>query len=98
MYVIDSDDQERLSEAAEEFRRLAQADELKDVVILIFANKQDLPNAKSPMAISEALQLHKLKQHCRKQFATYQLLRATLFYSDFLYLHGNQFSKIRKDN
>lgn len=63
VYVIDSNDQERLSEAAEEFRWIAQEDELRDVVILIFANKQDLPNAKSPMVISETLQLHKLRQH-----------------------------------
>ena len=37
-------------------------DELRDAKILIFANKQDLPNALSASEIVEALSLHKIKQ------------------------------------
>uniref|UniRef100_A0A7N5JA93 ADP ribosylation factor 4 n=1 Tax=Ailuropoda melanoleuca TaxID=9646 RepID=A0A7N5JA93_AILME len=50
IFVVDSNDRERIQEAAEELQKMLQEDELRDAVLLIFANKQDLPNA---MAISE---------------------------------------------
>lgn len=40
-----------------------QEDELKDAVLLVFANKQDLPNALSVSEIQERLQL---KNTCRQ--------------------------------
>lgn len=66
IYVIDSSDHERMSEAAEELTSFLYEDELRDTLVLVFANKQDFPNAKSPTAISEALKMHKIRQHCRK--------------------------------
>ncbi|KAM9845864.1 ADP-ribosylation factor 4 [Aulostomus maculatus] len=50
IFVVDSNDRERIPESAEELNKMIQEDELKDAVLLIFANKQDLPNA---MAVSE---------------------------------------------
>uniref|UniRef100_A0A8B9VJA3 ADP-ribosylation factor n=1 Tax=Anas zonorhyncha TaxID=75864 RepID=A0A8B9VJA3_9AVES len=50
IFVVDSNDRERIQEAAEELQKMLQEDELRDAVLLLFANKQDLPNA---MAISE---------------------------------------------
>ncbi|KAG8430958.1 hypothetical protein GDO86_019654 [Hymenochirus boettgeri] len=50
IFVVDSNDRERIQEAAEELQKMLQEDELRDAVLLVFANKQDLPNA---MAISE---------------------------------------------
>uniref|UniRef100_A0A9J7ZGL5 ADP-ribosylation factor 4 n=4 Tax=Otophysi TaxID=186626 RepID=A0A9J7ZGL5_CYPCA len=50
IFVVDSNDRERAQEAAEELQKMLQEDELRDAVLLVFANKQDLPNA---MAISE---------------------------------------------
>lgn len=50
IFVVDSNDRERTQEAAEELQKMLQEDELRDAVLLVFANKQDLPNA---MAISE---------------------------------------------
>lgn len=50
IFVVDSNDRERIQEGAEELRKMLQEDELQDAVLLLFANKQDLPNA---MAISE---------------------------------------------
>ena len=35
-------------------------DELRDCILLVLANKQDLPNAWSALKMSEQLQLHKL--------------------------------------
>uniref|UniRef100_A0ABI7ZT40 ADP-ribosylation factor n=1 Tax=Felis catus TaxID=9685 RepID=A0ABI7ZT40_FELCA len=50
IFVVDSNDRERIQEGAEELQKMLQEDELQDAVLLLFANKQDLPNA---MAISE---------------------------------------------
>jgi ADP-ribosylation factor-like protein 1 len=36
-------------------------EELKDAVILVYANKQDLPNALSEAQIAEAMGLHDIK-------------------------------------
>ncbi|KAB5513795.1 hypothetical protein DKX38_027701 [Salix brachista] len=38
-----------------------QEEELKGAVVLIFANKQDLPGALDDAAVTEALELHKIK-------------------------------------
>ncbi|KAA0184136.1 ADP-ribosylation factor 1 [Fasciolopsis buskii] len=36
-------------------------DELRDVIILVFANKQDLPNAMSPAEITDKLRLQEIR-------------------------------------
>jgi len=61
IYVVDSNDKERIGEAKEELSRMMNEDELKDAVVLVFANKQDLPNALSPSDITEKLGLHLVK-------------------------------------
>ncbi len=60
MLVVDSNDRERVAEAGEELRRILREDELRDAVLLIFANKQDLPNAMSVAEVTEKLGLHSL--------------------------------------
>jgi small GTP-binding protein len=40
IFVVDSDDKERLSEAQYELQQMLNAEELKDAALLIFANKQ----------------------------------------------------------
>ena len=58
IFVVDSNDRERVESAKEELQRLTREDELKDVCVLILANKQDLPNAMSVKEITEQLELH----------------------------------------
>ena len=52
IYVIDSNDLNRMkgrpTHAKEELHRLLNTSELSDVKLLVFANKQDLPNAVAP--------------------------------------------------
>lgn len=43
IFVVDSNDRERISEAREELQRMLNEDELREALLLIFANKQDLP-------------------------------------------------------
>ena len=60
IYVVDSNDRERISEAAEELQKMLREDELRDATLLVFANKQDLPNAMSVSEVTDKLGLHSL--------------------------------------
>ena len=42
IFVVDSNDRERVSEAREELQRMLNEDELRDALLLVFANKQDI--------------------------------------------------------
>jgi len=61
IYVVDSNDRDRLNEAHEELSKMLQEDELRDAILLVFANKQDLPNAMSVAEITDKLGLHQLR-------------------------------------
>lgn len=43
VFVIDSSDRDRLDEARTELARIIQDREMKDALLLVFANKQDIP-------------------------------------------------------
>mmetsp|Transcript_46765 Transcript_46765/g.77445 ORF Transcript_46765/g.77445 Transcript_46765/m.77445 type:complete len:181 (-) Transcript_46765:57-599(-) len=62
IFVIDSNDRERTSEARDELHRLLADDQLRDAAILILANKQDLPHSMSPAEITDKMNLHSLGQ------------------------------------
>ncbi len=62
IFVVDSNDRERVSQAHFELERMLNDDELRDARLLVFANKQDLPNAMSAAEITEKLGLHSLRQ------------------------------------
>ncbi|KAJ6257235.1 LOW QUALITY PROTEIN: ADP-ribosylation factor [Drechslerella dactyloides] len=62
IFVVDSNDRERVSEAREELQRMLNEDELRDALLLVFANKQDLPNAMNAAEITDKLGLHSLRQ------------------------------------
>jgi len=59
--VVDSNDRERVSEARDELMRMLNEDELREALVLIFANKQDLPNAMNAAEITDKLGLHGLR-------------------------------------
>uniref|UniRef100_A0A8R7P684 ADP-ribosylation factor n=1 Tax=Triticum urartu TaxID=4572 RepID=A0A8R7P684_TRIUA len=52
IFVVDSNDRERVVEARDELHRMLNEDELRDAVLLVFANKQDLPNAMNAAEIT----------------------------------------------
>lgn len=60
--MVDSNDRERVSEAREELQRMLNEDELRDALLLVFANKQDLPNAMNAAEITDKLGLQALRQ------------------------------------
>jgi len=61
IFVIDSNDRERVEEARDELNKMLTEDELKDAALLIFANKQDLPNALTAAEITDKLGLQSLR-------------------------------------
>ncbi|KAJ5047449.1 uncharacterized protein L3040_003276 [Drepanopeziza brunnea f. sp. 'multigermtubi'] len=62
IFVVDSNDRDRVVEAREELQRMLNEDELRDAILLVFANKQDLPNAMNAAEITDKLGLHSLRQ------------------------------------
>ena len=61
IFVVDSNDKDRIEEAAEELKKMLNEDELKDCTVLVMANKQDLNTALSPNEITQKLELQGLK-------------------------------------
>ena len=57
IYVIDASDRARLETSRSELLTMLVEEELKGVPLLVFANKQDLPEALGPDEISNALGL-----------------------------------------
>jgi len=62
IFVVDSNDRDRVVEAREELQRMLNEDELREALLLVFANKQDLPNAMNAAEITDKLGLHSLRQ------------------------------------
>lgn len=111
IFVVDSNDKERISEARDELHRMLNEvyllnayhesvrnpssvsshdmthelnylifsqEELRDATLLVFANKQDLPNAMRVSEITDKLGLHSLRQR-----RWYVIILLILCYSHF---------------
>jgi len=61
IYVVDSSDAERMGISKQELVGMLEEDELKEAALMVFANKQDLPNALPSDAIADKLGLGALK-------------------------------------
>lgn len=61
IFVVDSNDRERIAEAEQELHNMLSEDDLKDSVLLVFANKQDLPNSMSTAELTDKLKLNVLR-------------------------------------
>ncbi|KAL5350204.1 ADP-ribosylation factor, Arf Arf6 [Pseudogymnoascus australis] len=61
IFVVDSSDHERIDEARQELHRIANDREMKDSLLLVFANKQDIEGALTPQQVTDALKLNKLE-------------------------------------
>ena len=61
IFVVDCADRDRIDEARQELHRIINDREMRDAIILIFANKQDLLGAANASSIAEGLGLHTIK-------------------------------------
>ncbi|KAI9709288.1 MAG: ADP-ribosylation factor, Arf Arf6 [Bogoriella megaspora] len=57
IFVIDSNDRDRMDEARLELQRIIQDREMKDALLLVFANKQDISGCMTPQEVKGLLKL-----------------------------------------
>jgi len=57
IFVVDSNDRDRIDQCRNELEIMCAEDALRSLPLLVFANKQDLPNAMTVVEVSEALGL-----------------------------------------
>ena len=57
IFVVDSNDRDRIDDAREELHKMLAEEELRDSVVLVFANKQDLPGAMTAPEVTDKLGL-----------------------------------------
>lgn len=61
IFVVDSTDRMRVQEARLELHRILNDREMRDVILLVFANKQDLQGAMKPIEVQDQLGLGELR-------------------------------------
>ncbi|NXX36721.1 ARL14 protein, partial [Nicator chloris] len=61
LYVVDSSDKRRLEESRREFELMLKNDSIKNVPVVVLANKQDLPGA---LNAEEITRRFKMKKYC----------------------------------
>lgn len=61
IYVVDSLDRERIRKATAEFQAIVNDPLMRNSIILVFANKQDMKGAMTPAEVCEALGLFSLR-------------------------------------
>lgn len=61
IFVVDSNDRDRISDCRDELGWFLRKEAYANCVLLVLANKQDLPNAMSIQEITEKLELNTLK-------------------------------------
>lgn len=62
IFVVDSEDRTRLDEARKELMQIINDQDMRDALLLVFANKQDKASAASVEELAEALGLNKLNR------------------------------------
>lgn len=63
IFVVDSSDRARIEEARQELNNVLGNEEMKGALLLIFANKQDVPGAMKPDEITEKMKLSELERN-----------------------------------
>ena len=63
IFVVDSSDRHRIDLARDEIHKLLGEQELDDAVLLVYANKQDLPGAAPAASLVDQLELKAARGH-----------------------------------
>ena len=61
IFVVDCNDRERVDEARQELTNILKDKELDDAILLVYANKNDLPNSMRMDELAQKLELDKLR-------------------------------------
>ncbi|KAI7756743.1 hypothetical protein M8C21_009974 [Ambrosia artemisiifolia] len=62
IFVVDSNNKQRIYQARNELHRLLKEDGLSDATILVFTNKEDLRSAMNVSEVADKLKLHTISQ------------------------------------
>ncbi|XP_063429032.1 uncharacterized protein LOC134711940 [Mytilus trossulus] len=62
IYVVDSNDKDRLCEAREELYSILNSANMRNVPVVVIANKQDMPDALDPSTVAGYLNLDRIKK------------------------------------
>lgn len=61
IFVVDSMDRDRIQDCRDELDKMMKHEDLVDAKLLVFANKQDIPNCQTVSEITDKLDLFQLK-------------------------------------
>jgi ADP-ribosylation factor 6 len=61
IFVVDASDRARIDEARQELHRILDDREMASALLLVFANKKDIPGAMDMFEVTEKLRLNQLK-------------------------------------
>ena len=61
IFVVDSNDRDRIDDARAELHKMLEEEEMRDAVLLVYANKQDLPNAMTAAEVTDKLGLQQMR-------------------------------------
>ncbi|KAI6214459.1 hypothetical protein M3Y94_00270800 [Aphelenchoides besseyi] len=61
IFVVDAADRERIDEARTELHRIINDREMRDAILLVYGNKQDVSNAMKPQELQDKLGLTRLR-------------------------------------
>jgi len=61
IFVVDSNDRDRIEDARDELMKILSEEEMRDAILLVFANKQDLPNAMTAAEVTQKLGLNEMR-------------------------------------
>ncbi|XP_013386668.1 ADP-ribosylation factor 1-like [Lingula anatina] len=70
IFVVDSNDRDRMEQARDELHSILSEEEMKEVVLLVLANKQDVASALSSAEVVEALGLNAIRHQWYIQSAS----------------------------
>lgn len=70
IYVVDSSDRDRIGISKDELLTMLKEEELRDAILVILANKQDMENCMSVAEVHRALGLENLKDRTFQIFKT----------------------------
>ena len=70
---MDNDDRGKIQDANEELSKMLNGDEMREAVVLVFANTQDLPNAMTADEVTEMRGLRVSLVHTRVHFASQRI-------------------------
>ncbi|RNA06999.1 ADP-ribosylation factor-like [Brachionus plicatilis] len=93
-FVVDSTDEFRLDEAAQELHGILEDDSMRGVPVVVIANKQDLPNAITCTDLVQKLNLEKLSKTQNKWF----IQSACALTGEGIYEAMEQMGKMVKEN